>query len=140
MRYSPFWALPWLENNLFFFSANPYHKQLLVCDGDFYYGKTAMIKLYYLFLTLIGCPLCLCDRRNHPSTSTRRSIESILKEYVDQWMAVEGVVGVYQGEQDGKACIKIMVVQQSKHLESQLPKEVEDYTVVIEETGVIRPL
>jgi len=74
------------------------------------------------------------------SAASRRSIESVLKDHVDQWMAVEGVVGVYQGEQNGKVCIKIMVVQKSDRLESQLPKEVEGYAVVIEETGVIKPL
>jgi hypothetical protein len=68
------------------------------------------------------------------------SIEMVLNENVNKWMAIEGVVGVYQGEQNGKTCIKIMVVKKTKQLQSILPKEVDGYHVVIEETGVIHPL
>ena len=112
----------------------------MVYDGDFYYGMTEMVKISYMLYTLTGCLICLCCGRHHMSAAPRRSIESVLKDHVDQWMAVEGVVGVYQGEQDGNACIKIMVVRKSKNLESLLPKEVEGYVVVIEETGVIKSL
>lgn len=99
-----------------------------------------MVKWDYVLLMVIASVFCLCCGRDRMSPVPRRSIESVLKDHVDQWMAVEGVVGVYQGEQNGKVCIKIMVAQNSKRLESRFPKEVEGYTVVIEETGVIKPL
>ena len=73
-------------------------------------------------------------------TTPQRSIETVFNENVSKWMAVEGVVGAYQGEENGKACIKIMVIKKTKQLRSVLPKEVEGYPVLIEETGVIRPL
>lgn len=99
-----------------------------------------MVKWHYVLLIVIASLFCFCCGRHHMSAAPRRSIESVLKDHVDQWMAVEGVVGVYQGEQNGNVCIKIMVVQKSKRLENQLPKEEEGYPVVIEETGVIKPL
>ncbi|MBI4657490.1 MAG: hypothetical protein HY735_01365 [Verrucomicrobia bacterium] len=57
-------------------------------------------------------------------------------------MAIPGVVGVYVGLQDdGKApCLKVMVVRKTPAVVRQIPREFEGYRVVVEETGVIRPL
>jgi hypothetical protein len=42
---------------------------------------------------------------------------------------------------DGKTlCLKVMVSEKTRELDQQIPKSLEGYPVVIEKTGVIRPL
>ena len=57
-------------------------------------------------------------------------------------MAIPGVVGVYVGlMDDGKTlCLKVMVSEKTRELDQQIPKSLEGYPVVIEKTGLIRPL
>ena len=67
-----------------------------------------------------------------------RTIEEVQEKYQDQLMAIPGVVGVGIGESDGKPVIKVLVIKKSPELEQKLPKTLEGYSVVIEETGEIR--
>lgn len=76
-----------------------------------------------------------------------KSIEQVLKENTDRLMMIPGVVGTAIGECDELpcpekfgACIKILVVELTDELEIKLPKNIEGYPVVIEETGEIRAL
>ena len=57
-------------------------------------------------------------------------------------MAVPGVVGVYVGLLDDNKtpCLKVMVVEKTEELTRKIPKSLEGYPVVLEETGVIRPI
>ena len=55
-------------------------------------------------------------------------------------MALPGVVGTAQGEQDGKPCIMVLVVELTDDLRAQIPNELDGYTIVISETGEIRAL
>jgi hypothetical protein len=57
-------------------------------------------------------------------------------------MAIPGVVGVYVAlDKDGKTpCLKVMVARKTRELVRKLPKTLEGYRVIIEETGIIRPL
>lgn len=75
-------------------------------------------------------------------TVPSRDINAVLRAHENKLMAIAGVVGVYVGlMDDGKTpCLKIMVVKKTKDLEQQIPKLLEGYPIVIEETGVIRPL
>ena len=42
---------------------------------------------------------------------------------------------------DGETpCIKIVVVEKTPELEEKLPKSLDGHPVVVEETGIIRPL
>ena len=68
-------------------------------------------------------------------------INAVLRAHEDELMAIPGVVGVYVGlMDDGKTlCLRVMVVKKTRDLERQVPKSLEGYAVVIEETGVIRP-
>ncbi len=66
------------------------------------------------------------------------TIEQVQERYQDQWMAIPGVVGVGIGAIDDKPVIKVLVVQKTAALEQKIPKMVEGYSVVIEETGEIR--
>ncbi len=53
-------------------------------------------------------------------------------------MSVSGVVGTGQGLCDDKPCIKIFVVKETPEMEQKIPRMLEGYPVVIEETGEIR--
>ena len=71
-----------------------------------------------------------------------RDIDAVLRAHDRELLAIKGVVGVYVGVlEDGKTpCLKVMVVAKSAEIERAVPKTIEDYPVVIEATGEIRPL
>jgi hypothetical protein len=71
-----------------------------------------------------------------------RDINAVLADHDEKLMAIPGVVGVYVGliEENQTPCLKVMAVKKTRELESAIPKSLEGHPVVIEETGVIRPL
>lgn len=71
-----------------------------------------------------------------------KDINVVLGDHDRELLAVPGVTGVYVGVlDDGKTpCLKVMVVRKTPELERAIPKSLEGYPVVIEETGVIRPM
>ena len=69
-----------------------------------------------------------------------RPIADVLREHTTSLMALPGVVGTAQGEQDGSPCIMVLVVELTDDLKNQLPKELDGYLVVISETGEIKAL
>lgn len=71
----------------------------------------------------------------------RRDINAVLNDHDEALMAISGVVGVAVGLlKDGKTpCLKVMVVQKTSEVVGKIPKHLEGYPVVVEETGVIRP-
>lgn len=73
---------------------------------------------------------------------TRRDINSVLRDHDKELMALPGVVGIYVGVlDDGKTpCLKVMVVKKTPDLERKIPKSIEGYPVLLDETGVIRPM
>jgi hypothetical protein len=72
----------------------------------------------------------------------KRDINAVLSAHEGDLMAIPGVEGVYVGlMDDGKTlCLKVMVSEKTRELDQQIPKSLEGYPVVIEKTGVIRPL
>lgn len=79
------------------------------------------------------------DQTPTPQMS-KLTIEQVQEKYQDQWMAIQGVVGVGIGAADGKPVIKVLVIKKTPALEQKIPNMVEGYAVVIEETGEIRAL
>jgi hypothetical protein len=67
-----------------------------------------------------------------------KTIELVLEENTPRLMLIKGVVGTAIGECDDQPCIKILVVELTEELEMILPKLMENYPVIIEETGEIR--
>jgi hypothetical protein len=76
------------------------------------------------------------------SNMSRRDINLVLQEHDDELLAIPGVVGVFAGLlEDGKTqCLKVMADRKTRELERTIPKSLEGYPVVLEETGPIRPL
>jgi len=72
----------------------------------------------------------------------KRDINAVLRDHDHALMAIPGVVGVYVGLlNDGKTpCLKVMAVRKTRELVRKIPSSLEGYPVVVEETGLIRPL
>jgi hypothetical protein len=69
-----------------------------------------------------------------------RTIEQVLNDHTDQWMAVPGVVGTAIGECKGKPCILILTAANTEQVRRRIPATVEGYPVVIQHTGEIHAL
>ena len=69
-----------------------------------------------------------------------KPIEQVLQERSERLMALSGVVGVGQGLSPSKPYIKVYVVRKTSALLEQIPREIEGYSVVVEETGEFRKL
>lgn len=69
------------------------------------------------------------------------TIDDVIKKHAHSLMAIPGVVGLYHGlNEDGSSCLKVMVKKMTPEVQGRIPKTVEGYSVVIEETGEIRPM
>lgn len=66
------------------------------------------------------------------------SITEVLQRHTDSLMAIPGVVGVGQGEQNGAPTVYVMVVSLTDSLRAALPDSIEGYAVVVKATGEIR--
>jgi hypothetical protein len=77
-----------------------------------------------------------------PNPMPQRDINEVLEQHDEPLMAISGVVGVFVGllEDDQTLCLKVMVVKKTPELERAIPRHLDGHPVVIEETGVIRPL
>jgi hypothetical protein len=64
-------------------------------------------------------------------------IESVLAKHEARLMAIPGVTGVGIGERDGRAVIVVMVTTTASQLESQIPKSLDGFAVVLEVSGEI---
>ena len=95
-----------------------------------------------LLIQLSGCHLNPRNEAQENEKMAKRDINAVLKDHDKALMTVPGVVGVYVGLlEDGKTpCLKVMVVRKTSELVRTIPKTLEGYPVVVEETGVIRPL
>ncbi len=70
-----------------------------------------------------------------------KSIDEVITLHADSLMAITGVVGVYHGlDEDGSSCLKVMVKNRTPEVERRIPRQLEGYNVVIEESGEIRPM
>jgi hypothetical protein len=64
-----------------------------------------------------------------------RTIEQVLKDKTDEWMAIDGVEGTAIGLSEGKHCITIFTCLKPSQLRDKIPSSVEGYPVIIEQTG-----
>ena len=78
--------------------------------------------------------------RGEGTQVTKKTIEQVLKEHTDELMSIRGVVGTGQALCSGKPCIKVFVSRKTEDLEEKIPKNLEGYPVVIQETGKFKAL
>ncbi len=82
----------------------------------------------------------ICCNRESDRPMGQKTIETVLNNHTDHLMSIPGVIGTAIGESEGKPCIKVFVVKKTEELQRKIPKELEGYKVVIDETGEFRPL
>ncbi|MDP4221506.1 MAG: hypothetical protein Q8916_01755 [Bacteroidota bacterium] len=78
--------------------------------------------------------------RDSTSTKVRKhkmTITEVLKKYTDKWMEIPGVTGTGEGKSHGKPCIMVFIERRTATIEKKIPKTVEGYKVVLEESGKI---
>ena len=66
---------------------------------------------------------------------SKSNIKDAVKKHADKLMAIPGVIGVAEGESDGKPCVIVFVVDIHSELLKQLPRNIEGYLLKIEESG-----
>jgi hypothetical protein len=66
------------------------------------------------------------------------TIDEVLRLHADSLMALPGVQGVAQGEQDGRPTVQVLVADLAPAVRQRLPAEIGGYQVQVVETGVIR--
>ena len=109
-----------------------------------------MIKLFRIAMVAIGATFPMgaitgCSEGNTENhvegqKMSTRTIEQVLQEHAGELISLAGVVGVAQGLDDGKPCIKVLVIEKTAELEQKIPKVLQGYPVVVEQTGEIRAL
>jgi hypothetical protein len=71
----------------------------------------------------------------------RRPIREVLAEHTPRLMAMPGVVGTAESAlPNGKPSILVLVVKRTPELERSIPRELDGYPVVIEESGEIHAM
>ena len=97
--------------------------------------------LRWVILVVLFSGFCLSgklDTRSQGNLMAAKAIEEVLKEYTKELISIPGVVGTGQGLCDGRPCIKVYVIKETPELDQKIPRTLEGYPVVIEETGEIR--
>lgn len=70
----------------------------------------------------------------------QRPIAEVIADHSSEWMALPGVVGVYESRTGtGEPCLKVMVEKATPELRREIPERVEGYPVLLRETGPIAP-
>lgn len=88
-----------------------------------------------------GCGRQPHDEKGHQTALQMKSIDDVIRVYADSLMKIPGVVGLYHGlGTAGEPCLKVMVKARTPELERRIPKELEGYPVIIDETGEIKPM
>jgi hypothetical protein len=96
-----------------------------------------LIAIAFLALTLADTNIGSYRGRNPMAAET---IKEVLKKHTRDLMSMPGVVGTGQGLCEGKPCIKVFVIEKTPDLNQKIPKTLEGYPVVVEETGEIKAL
>ncbi len=106
--------------------------------------EIAIVLLNIIVITtagsLAGCSYSGPSGLEKGESMPERTIEQVLQDRTDEWMAIPGVEGTAIGLYEGKPCIKIFTSLKPKELRDKIPLTVEGYPVIIEETGAFRAL
>jgi hypothetical protein len=78
--------------------------------------------------------------RGEETKMPKKPIEEVLKEHTGKLMSLPGVVGTGQGLCSGQPCIKVFVSKMTPELEQRIPKTLEGYQLMIQETGKFKAL
>ena len=65
------------------------------------------------------------------------TIEEVLQKHQDRLMVIPGVVGIGEGESEGRPVILIMVRELSPDLRRQLPQQIDGFEVKVDVVGEV---
>jgi hypothetical protein len=89
----------------------------------------------------MGCEQSAKKSVQIETTQPMKDINEVIKVYSDSLMAIPGVVGLYHGlDDEGRSCLKVMVNKKTPEIVRRMPKQIEGFPVVIDETGEIKPM
>ncbi|MHC4119110.1 MAG: hypothetical protein ACYSWO_16575 [Planctomycetota bacterium] len=69
-----------------------------------------------------------------------KTIEQVLMDETEEWMAIDGVEGTAIGIFEDEPCIKIISSGRTDELRAIIPSSVGGYPVIIEEASLFRAL
>ena len=72
------------------------------------------------------------------SLVNEKTIEQILEDRTDQWMAIPGIEGTAIGIFGNEPCIMILSSVAPQQLRSKIPETLNGYNIVIQQTGTFR--
>jgi hypothetical protein len=101
-------------------------------------SASCRVLVFAIAIGALGIHLAGCARPE--KTMAAKTVADVLNEHAGQWMSIDGVVGTAEGLADGRPCIKVYVVKKTPDLERRIPRLVDGYPVVMEETGEFRAL
>jgi hypothetical protein len=98
-----------------------------------------------LSLMIVGAGAVACAQQapgDHPGRNivAAKPVNDVLKEHTKELMSIPGVVGTAAGQCDHLPCIKVYVVKKTPDLERKIPRTLDGYAVMLEETGEIRAI
>ena len=110
-----------------------------------YVHKVGLCAVMSIILLSTACSATVQSQDNqarHRKSMTREDINAVLKGHEKKLLTTSGVVGVYVGllSDDETPCLKVVVVKETEDLMRRIPRSIEGYPVLIEESGVIQPL
>ena len=89
---------------------------------------------------LTGCSSNSGGELGKGSLVSEKTIEQVLEERTDKWMAIPGVEGTAIGLFEDEPCIMILSSVAPQQLRSKIPETLNGYNIVIQQTGTFRAL
>ncbi len=89
---------------------------------------------------LTGCSSNSAGDLGKGSLVSEKTIEQVLEDRTDQWMAIPGVEGTAIGIFGNEPCIMILSSVAPQQLGSKIPETLNGYNIVIQQTGTFTPL
>jgi hypothetical protein len=77
-------------------------------------------------------------KNDHYTRRVVLSIQEIQEKHQHDLMRIPGVVGVGIGLESDESVLVVMVAKDTRAIKRKVPKELDGYRLVIQETGVIR--
>lgn len=68
------------------------------------------------------------------------TVREVLERHAPRLLALPGVVGVAEGESDGRACIVVYIAERTATVPARIPSDLEGLPVVVRAGGEFRAL
>ncbi len=103
--------------------------------------RPGLVVLSSVLLALVSasCRQTIVDSEKG-AAMPEKTIEQVLQEHTNAWMALPGVVGTALGVEKGKPCILVYTASNTAQVRRQIASIVEGYPVVVEYVGEVHAL